>query len=117
MRLTDKAGKDVENFGNKMAKMARCINITGSAPIELSIFVAKTFTDFEVLALHLKATGLHDLADRNPKALYADDIIRTLQTKFWSLQAQGLCSPPERNKLYMEGNLAGLNLVMKKLVE
>ena len=47
----------------------------------------------------------------------ADEIIRTLKTKFWSLKYQGLCSPSEGNKLYTEGELDGLKLAMNNLLE
>ena len=59
--------------------MACRISGTGSAPIDISTFFATNFIKFEVLDFHLKASGLHDLADSNPEALYADDTIWTLQ--------------------------------------
>ena len=65
----------------------------------------------------MKAAGLHNLVVSNPKALSADGIIRTLKTKFWSLKAQRLCSPSEGKKLDTEGDLTGLKLAMKNMVE
>ena len=90
---------------------------TGSASIDLSILFATDFIDCEVLGLQMNYTGLHDLVDRNPKALSADDIIRTLKTKFWPIKAQGLWIPSEGNKLEKKGELSGLNLTMNKMVE
>ena len=65
----------------------------------------------------MKAAGLHNLVVSNPKALSADEIIRTLKTKLWSLKAQGLWSPSEVNKVDTNGNLDGLKLAMKNMVE
>ena len=45
MRLVDEPGQDVENFGNKMAEMARHIIIIGPAPNDLSTLVATVFVD------------------------------------------------------------------------
>ena len=72
MRLTDEPRQEVETFGNKMVEMACWISEIGSAPIDLSDLVATAFIDCEVLALQLKATGLHDLVESNPKALSVD---------------------------------------------
>ena len=52
MRLTYKPGKYVEQFDNKMAKMARQISRAGSAPIEISTLVDNAFIDCEVLDIH-----------------------------------------------------------------
>ena len=41
----------------------------------------------------------------------------TLNTKFWYLKAQVLCSTSEGNKLDKEGDMSGLYLDMNKLVE
>ena len=65
----------------------------------------------------MKATFLHDLVGSNPKSLSAGEIIQTPKTKLCSLKAQGLLSPSEGDKLYTEGELVGLNLAMKRLVE
>ena len=64
----------------------------------------------------MKTTAIHDLVYINSKALSADEIIRTLKNKLWYIKAQGLWSTSEGKKLYMEGELAGLNLAMNKLV-
>ena len=101
MRLTDEPGQDVETFGNKIAEMARQISGTGYAPIELYTLFATAFIDCEVLAFHMKSTGLHNLSNRKPKSLSVDDIIWTLKTKFWSHKAQGLSSTYEGNILDM----------------
>ena len=53
------------------------------------------------------------MVDSNPKALSANDIIQTLNNKFWSLNTQGLLSPSEGNKLDTEGHMADINLDMK----
>ena len=63
-----------------MAKIAHWISIIGSAPIYLSTLVSTDFIGCEVLALHLKVTGLHDLVKSNPQALSVDNIIQTLKT-------------------------------------
>ena len=65
----------------------------------------------------MKSTGLHDLVDRNHKALYVDEIILTLETKFLSLKAQGLWSPSEGDKLDTEGEMDGINMDMSNMVE
>ena len=57
------------------------------------------------------------MVDSNPKALSANDIIQTLNNKFWSLNTQGLLSPSEGSKLDTEGPMDGLNLDMKIIVE
>ena len=90
MMLTDIPGQDVENLGNKISKMTRWISKIGSAPIDLSILVVTAFVDCGVLAFRLKATGLYNLVKVNPKSLSTDEIIWTLKTKFWNLNAQGL---------------------------
>ena len=117
MRLTEKSGKGVEIFGNKLAKMTRHISGTESAAINISTQVANDFIDCEVLALQLKDACLHDLVDSNPKALSVYEIIRTLNTKLQSLKTQGLWIPSEGKKLDTEGEMAGLNLYMNNLVE
>ena len=99
MRLTEETGQYIENFGNKMAKMARHISGTGFAPIDLSTVVVTAFIDYEVLSFHLKDTGLNELVESNSKDLYTDDIIRKLNTKLRHLKAQGLWGPSEGNKL------------------
>ena len=96
--------------------MARRIIGTVSAPINLSTLVATAFIYYKELYFRPKDTGLNDLVEIKPKALFADNIIRTLNNKFRSLKAQGLWSTSEGKKLYMEGELAGLNLAMNKLV-
>ena len=57
------------------------------------------------MAFQLKATGLHELFDRNPKAISEYKIIRTLKTKFQSLVDQELWIYSEGNKLDMEVDL------------
>ena len=90
MSLTGKPGQDIENFGNKVDEMARYTSGTGYSPIYLSTLVITAFVDCEVLAFHMKSTGLCDLVESNPKALSVDEIIRTLKTKSRSLRYQGL---------------------------
>ena len=68
--------------------MSRRISGTGSTPINLSTLVATAFIYCKVLAFQMKATWLDDLVDSNPKALYVDDTIHNLKSKFWSLKAQ-----------------------------
>ena len=92
MGFTDKLGQDVENFGNKMDEIARRIRIIGSAPIDLPTLVATDFIDCEVLVFHMNATGVHDLVERNPKALSEYEIIWTIKTIFRSLDYQVLWS-------------------------
>ena len=116
-RLTDKPGKDVENFGNKVDKMEHRISGKVSALIELSTLFATEFISWGVLEFQINATCLHNLVDSNPKDLYEGDIIRTLKTKLRSLKAQGLCRPAEIKKAETDGDLAVLNLAMNKLVE
>ena len=65
----------------------------------------------------MKVTCLHDLVDRKPKALSADEIIWTLKTKFRYLGSQGIWNPAEGIKLDMEGEMAGLNLSINNLLE
>ena len=95
----DESGQDIENFGNKMAEMDHHITRTGSAPIDLSTLVATDFIYCKVPAFQMNATGLHNLVDRNPKALSSDEIIRTLKTKFHYLKAQGLWCHSKGDKL------------------
>ena len=113
----DEPGKDVENFGNKMAGMACRTSRIGSATIDLSTLVETAFIDCEVLTFHMKATCLHELVDSNTKALSADSIIRNLKTKLWSLKYQGLCSTFEGDKLDTEGDLSGIKMSINKLVQ
>ena len=117
MRITDEPIQDVKKFGNKVAKTACQISGTSSAPIDLYTLVSTAFIDCEVLAFYMKATGLHDLVYSNHNALYADEIIRTLKTKFWSLMDQGMWSPSEGKKLDTGVDLVELKLAMNKLVE
>ena len=100
-----------------MVKMDHQISGTGSAPIDIFTLVATEFINWEVLQFHLKATFLHDLVDSNPKALSEDNFYRTIKTKFQYLKVQGLWSPAESTKLVMEGELAGLNMAMNKMVK
>ena len=93
------------------------ISGTGSAPNFLSTLVATSFIDCEFLVFELKATFLHDLVDRNPKALYADEIIRTLKTQFHYLKYQVLYNPYKIKKVYTEGELTGIKLFMSNMVE
>ena len=72
--------------------MARRISVTGSATIYLSTLVATAFMDCKVLAFQMKATGLYDLVESNPKALSTYEIICNLKNKFRSLKAQVLWS-------------------------
>ena len=65
----------------------------------------------------MKATGLRDLVYIKSKYLSADEIIRTLKTKFRSLKSQGLWSPFKRRKLDTDVDLESLKLAMKKLAE
>ena len=90
---------------------------TGFVPIELYRLVTTNFIEFEVLDFQLKATGLHELVNSNPKYLSAEEIIWILKTKLQSLKAQRLWSPAESKKEDTEGDLDGLNLTMDKLVE
>ena len=90
MRLSNEPGKEVEKYGKKMAKMDCWVSKTGSTPIELSILVSTVLLDSGFLTFQLKDAGLHDSVNINPKSLYADEIIRTIKTKFWSLEAQVL---------------------------
>ena len=113
----DEPGQDVENFGNKMAKMARQISRTGSDTIGLSTLVANYFIDCKAVSFQMKATGLHILINRKPKVLSADDIIQTLKNKSRSIKAQRMCSLSAVKKSYMEGELVGIELSMKKLAE
>ena len=99
MRLTKEPREGVENFGNKMSKMACQIRGTGSNPIDLLTLIYNSFIDYQVLDFHLKATWLYNLVDSRPKSLDADRIIRTLKTKLWSLKYQGLWSPAQINKV------------------
>ena len=62
--------------------MARRISSIVSATIDLSTLVATASIDCEVLSFQMKDTVLDDLFDINTKALSADEIIRTLKTKF-----------------------------------
>ena len=89
MRLTDKPGQEIKNLGKKMAEMVCWINGTVSAPINLYTLITTDFIDWKVLAFQMKNTGFRDLVYSNPKALSADDIIRTLKTKFRYLKLQG----------------------------
>ena len=89
---------------------------TGSAPIYLSTLDATGFIDYEVLVFHIKATGLDDLIDSNPKALSANEIILNINTKFRYLKSQGMWGPSEEKQLHTEGDLDGLNMEMNKLV-
>ena len=82
----DEPGQDVKTFSNKMEEMARRISGTGSTTINLSTLVNTALIDCEVLHFQLKSTELNDMVDSNPKALSADEIIRTLNNKFWSLK-------------------------------
>ena len=100
-----------------MSEMACRISRTRSAPTDLYTLVATAFIYCEVLDFQPKAKGLHGLVIRNPKALYADDIIQTFKPEFWSLKAQGIGSPPEGKKIDIEGELAGLKMAMNKMVE
>ena len=79
--------------------------------------ITTSFIDCKVLVLNIKATGIHDLVDSIPKALYAYEIIWTLKTKFQSLKAQGLWSTAETKKVDTDGEMAGLNLTMNEKVE
>ena len=45
IRLTDDTRNNIENFGNKMAKMDHQISGTESAPIDISTLVATAFTN------------------------------------------------------------------------
>ena len=83
-----------------MDEMAHWISGTGSAPIELSTLVTTAFIDYNVLAFQMNATGLQDLVDINIKSLSADEIIWSLNTKFWSVKAQRFYSTAERKKVY-----------------
>ena len=65
----------------------------------------------------MKTTGLHNLFDRNPKALSTYETIRTIMTKLWYLKYQGLWITSEGDKLNTEGDIDGLKLAMKKLAE
>ena len=113
----DEPGQDVENFGNKMSKMDRRIIRTGSDPIDLSTFLDTNFIDCKLTASHVKAAGLYDLIDSNPKALSVYDTICNLKNKSRFLKAQIMCSPSERKKSYMEVELVGINLAINNMVE
>ena len=76
-----------------MAKISCRISVTGSAHIDLSTLVIAAFIECEILAFHLKDKLLHDMFNSNYKALSEDEIIQTLETKFWSLKSQVLCIP------------------------
>ena len=79
--------------------------------------ISTTLIYCEVLASHLKATGLHDLFDINPKNLSSNEMIQTLNTKFRYLKAQVLLIPYEGKKLDTEGEMYGIKMDMNKLVE
>ena len=117
MKLTDEPVQEAENFGNTMAEMARRISGIGCAPIDLYKLVDTDFIDCKVLALQLKYAFPHDLFDSNFKALSIDDIIRTLNTKLWSLKDQGLWITSEVKKLDMEGCPTVIKLAIKNLAE
>ena len=80
-----------------MAEISCQISGTGSAPINLSNLVVTAFINYEFLVFHLKATGIYDLFYSNPKDLFADEIIQTLNTKFRSLKVQGLWNTSKGN--------------------
>ena len=65
----------------------------------------------------MKDTCIHNLVNRNLQYLSADEIIRTLKNKFWSLEEQGLWSTTESKKLDTEGDMDVLRLSMKNLTE
>lgn len=69
------------------------------------------------MVFQMKATGLHNLVVINPKDLSAENIIRILKTKLWSLKTQRLWIPDEDKKVDIEGDMNGLNLHMNKLEE
>ena len=97
--------------------MSRRISGTGSATIDLYTLVATAFIDCEVVTFQLKATDLNYLVGSNPKSVYTYVITWTLKTKFQTLKAQGRWSSSDGRKLDTEGDMAGLNLAMHKLVE
>ena len=99
-----------------MGKMARQISRIGSARIDLSTLVATAFIDCEVLDFKIKATCLHDLVERKPKALSVDEVIQTFKNKYRYLKAQGLWCPSQGNKLCTEGEMASINMDMNNLV-
>ena len=99
-----------------MSEMAPQIIEIWYAPIDLSTLVDPEFIYWEVLVFQLKAIGLRKLVGSNPKSLSADEIIRTLNTKLWSLKSQGLRSPDKSKQLDTEGELAGPKLATNKLV-
>ena len=68
-----------------MATMDCQINITASAPNNLSTFAATDFIYYKIWALQLKATGLYDLVDINSK----EEITWTLKAKFRFLKEKG----------------------------
>ena len=117
MRLTDEPGQDIENFGIKMVKISCRISRTGSTLIELSTLLDTDFINCEVLAFNLKAKGLNNVVDSNPKALSVDDIIWTLKTKLQSLKAQGMWGTDKIKKLDTEVEMAGLKMTINDLVE
>jgi hypothetical protein len=81
MYLNIEAAQDIEMFGNNVIEMARQIDGTGSAPMDLSVLVAMTFLKSEVLTFQLKALALHDKVDNNPLAITPDESVRTLKQK------------------------------------
>jgi hypothetical protein len=117
MRLNDEPGQDVESFGNKVIEMSRRIEGTGSAPSDLSVLVATTFLNSEVLTFQLKASALHDKTDDDPSSVTPDEIVRVLKQKYRSLLSQGLWTPADGKQKDLEAEVAGLKAALYKLVQ
>jgi hypothetical protein len=108
--------QDVETFGNKVIEMAKIIEGTRSAPMDLLVLVATTCLNSEVLIFQLKASALYDKVDNDPSFITLDKIVRTLNQKYWSLLSQGLWSPAEGKQKDLGAKVAGLKAAIYKLV-
>lgn len=95
MNLKSQPGQNVEVFGDRLIDLCRRIEGTGGAPRDLASLVAVTFIDSDVLPFNIEAMRMHNLVDKDPKAMAWQDIVEENKEKYRSLVSQSLWTPKD----------------------
>jgi hypothetical protein len=117
MQIRNEPGENVEDFCNKVNELARRIEGSGMAPMDLSTLVIGTFLSSSVPEFKLKVMQFHDKAEMNPEGTSWSETLKVFKSKYNSLKPLKLWGPLLTGNSNRHNELAALTAKVERLVQ